>query len=223
MMVTKPPMQEFADLDALAAAVAMETARLLRQAVVERGRAVLGVTGGRTPEAYLPLLARDFADWDKVTVVLVDDRWVPPTSPDSNEGLARRCLPQARILSLVHGHSTLAEDAVAASRHLAQLPEPWDVALLGMGEDGHIASLFPKTGAVCDPALYCLAVPQAPRHPRISLSAAALHRFQRCLLAITGMEKRVILERAYGEGDPDQLPARLLFLIRNDIKVFWSP
>lgn len=208
----------FADQDELAKAVAARASAILNQAVEKRGRAMLALSGGSTPKLYLPLLNLRYARWDVTDVRLVDDRWVPIDHSDSNEGMAHRLLPSAKLKGLVTNAVSPQDGLAEAEAGLASSPQPWDLALLGMGADGHIASLFPGTGATKNPAPYCVAVPDAPLHPRISLSAAALLRFQHLLLVITGEDKLEVLARANAENLPVCLPAQA----GERFEIFWS-
>jgi 6-phosphogluconolactonase len=186
-------LQSFSSPTALAKAVAVRTAAILDQAIADRGRALLALSGGSTPKLYLPALDQAFAHWDKVEAFLTDERWVPTDHPDSNEALIRGILPRVRLTGLVNDAADPEAGLGETRQRLATLPEPWDLALLGMGEDGHIASLFPDTGAIDDPDPYCTAVLNAPLYPRLSLSAEALLRFSHRFLVISGKAKHEML------------------------------
>jgi len=203
----------------MAEAVAQRAAALMQEAISHRGRAMAALSGGTTPQLYLPLLHERFTHWEAVDLRLVDDRWVPANHVNSNEGMVRRALPHSRLTGLVNGAPTPLTGLAKASASMASCPEPWDLTLLGMGGDGHIASLFPGTGAAEDPARYCVAVPEAPLHPRISLSATALLRFQKLLLVLTGNDKLDALARAQAEN----LPVWLLARAEDRLEIFWSP
>ncbi|HVI52714.1 MAG TPA: 6-phosphogluconolactonase [Candidatus Sulfotelmatobacter sp.] len=212
-------LRRFSGIGVLAQALAERTAALLDQAVSRRGHAMLALSGGSTPRQYLPPLGKSFHYWNDVDVRLIDDRWVPSDHPDSNEGMVRALLPQARLTGLVNDAGDPQAGLAAVKRSLQSCAEPWDVALLGMGPDGHVASLFPGTGALEDPDPFCTAVMTAPLHPRISLSATALRRFRHPLLIITGEEKLAVLERAEADG----LPAALLLERGEALEIFWAP
>lgn len=204
---------------AMAQAVAGRAAAILAEAVTERGRAVLALSGGSTPKLYLPALDSAFAHWDKVEAFLTDERWVPLDHPDSNEALVRGLLPRTHLTGLVNAAADPEAGLAETRRRLEALPQPWDLALLGMGEDGHIASLFPGTGAVHDPDPFCTAVRDAPLHPRLSLSAKALMRFGHRLMIISGERKLDVLSQATQDG----LPVSLLLQEDNRLDVFASP
>lgn len=203
----------------MAQAVASRAAAILDDAVAERGRAVLALSGGSTPKLYLPAVDSAFSHWGQVEAFLTDERWVPVDHPDSNEALVRGLLPRVHLTGLVNEAANPQAGLAETRGRLAALPEPWDLALLGMGEDGHIASLFPGTGAAEDTDSYCTAVSDAMLHPRLSLSAKALARFHHRLLVITGDQKRELLARA----SQDRLPVSLLLQNENQLEVFSSP
>lgn len=186
--------------------IAQQVEHALRQAIVARGQAFLALTGGKTPEVYLPFVFRSTLDWTHVVMTLADDRFVKPDHPDSNAGLIarlRRHTPAAaaRWIPLVQEDEavlTAAADASARLRHAGAWP--LDCAVLGFGEDGHVASVFDPPLAVGggDEDL-CVAVlsPPAPhRHPRVSLSLKALACTRHTILAFTGGRKRDVYERA---------------------------
>jgi len=191
--------------------------------IAAHGRALLAVSGGRSPVALFQALALAAIAWPRVVVTLVDERVVPADHPDSNAALVRAHLlvgaaAQARFLPLVDDPQDLAGCVRRANAQLAALALPISVALLGMGEDGHTASLFPgapELGAALDPDYpesYLAITPpgavaagraangsnrsaSAP-HRRISLSLPALLRARRLLLAIAGQAKRAVYAQA---------------------------
>lgn len=212
-------LQSFSSPTALAKAVAVRAAAILDQAVADRGRALLALSGGSTPKLYLPALDQAFAHWDKVEAFLTDERWVPTDHPDSNEALIRGLLPRVRLTGLVNDAADPKAGLGEIRQRLAALPEPWDLALLGMGDDGHIASLFPDTGAIDDPDFYCTYVLEAPLQPRLSLSAKALMRFRHRFLIIQGTPKRDTLYAAKNTN----IPAYLILSDESLTEVFWTP
>jgi 6-phosphogluconolactonase len=215
----------------MAEALAQRVAEGLREAVQERGRALLVVSGGRSPVPFFECLARQELPWSKVQVSLADERWVPPSHADSNEALVRRHLlqgpaAQATMLGLYHPAESLEEAARLAGQAVAGLP-PIDVLVLGMGDDGHTASLFPGSAnlpAALDPAcpqrVLAMHAPSAP-HERLSLTLPALTDAHLQLLAIQGPGKLATLERALQPEAVEALPIRAL--LRPPLQVHWSP
>ena len=217
-------------LDFLDRACAAMLAGALRAAVQTRGEASLAVAGGRTPEAALRFLSEEDVDWSRVTVSLVDERWVEPASPDSNERLVRQHLLRgragaARFIPMKSDSPDPDEAAFVA----ALPPAPFDAVLLGMGEDGHFASLFPDSpvlGQGLDPASTrrVIAVPRAdqgaPPQPRLSLTLAEIARAGLIVLLVKGKEKQDVIDSAQREGaDPRRLPIAALFAQRRDVRV----
>lgn len=206
----------FTDERQMATALAGAVADALRGGLAARGTASLAVSGGRSPIPFLRALAEMSLDWSKVYVTLVDERWVDPGSPDSNEGTVRRHLLReaagsACLVPLKSETSSLERGVVDARGRTAGLPQPFDAVVLGMGEDGHTASLFP--GAVglaeaLDPAggqrLAGIYPPLAP-HPRITWTLAALLETRHLLLQAGGATKRAVLEAA-AVADPLAMP-----------------
>jgi len=206
----------FTDEHQMATALAGAVADALRGGLAARGAASLAVSGGRSPIPFLRALAEMRLDWSKVYVTLVDERWVTPASPDSNEGLVRRHLLReaagsACLVPLKSAAPSLARGVVDALGRTAGLPQPFDAVVLGMGEDGHTASLFPGAAGLADaldPAgeqrIVGIHPPLAP-HPRLTWTLAALLETRHLLLQAGGASKRAVLEAA-AVADPLAMP-----------------
>ena len=215
----------------LVTALSRRLAKALNDAISLRGEASLVVSGGRTPGPLFAALSRQPIPWRRVWITLADERWVPPDHPQSNEGLVRRQLLQntageARLVGLVTSDATPQAGVASLIERLRQVPRPFDGVLLGMGEDGHTASLFPGAeelqAGLAEDAPTCLAVhpPHAP-HDRISLSARALRDSRWRLLHLTGAGKWRVLRRAMTDGPREALPVRSM--LRAGLDVYWSP
>ncbi|WP_417454754.1 6-phosphogluconolactonase [Kiloniella sp.] len=182
--------------DVLYREVVDRTADLLKQEIKSSGRASLILSGGNTPQKYLPALFSIPLDWGKVTITLSDERWVPQEHRDSNEGMIRKCMEnypeaqKAKFISFYFGEKSPVEDANRLERLLIAEAMPFSVALLGMGADGHICSLFP--GAVDDeesPKGVCIVNRDAPLHPRISLSYEVVRKLKTPILVLNSSMK----------------------------------
>lgn len=217
-------------LTALSEVVAVNAAEALADAIAARGQAFWAVSGGRTPQHYLPILARRPIDWTRVVVTLTDERWVDGNHADSNEGLVRRALlatgaSGARFMRLKTAHSTPAQALAECEATIAALPWPLDLVLLGMGEDGHIASLFPDDLGWGRAAGRCYPVAaMRDRLARMSLSPAALCDARQIFLAISGAVKERMLRKALMPGSPSEIPARLVLCQEAvPVRVFFVP
>jgi 6-phosphogluconolactonase len=216
-------------------ALAATIAARLAAAIELRGRASLVVSGGRTPVGVFDLLSRQPLDWHAVTITLADERWVAPTHEDSNEHLVRSHLLRreaaaARFVPLKTAAATPEEGVAQAAAALSEIARPFDVVVLGMGSDGHTASLFPEASelpAALDPEapLPCIAVrpPRAP-YPRMTLTLRALLEARAILVEIAGADKRGVIERALLPGDEAEMPIRAVLRQRKvPVDIFWSP
>jgi 6-phosphogluconolactonase len=224
----------FESREALAATLADDVAARLAQAIAKRGRATLAVSGGATPKRFLTALSRRELAWDKVTVTLVDERFVPETDERSNQRLIAEHLLQgkaarARFLPLHNDAATPEEAAEHASATIATLPLPLDVAILGMGLDGHTASFFPE-GDRLDEALsgdagksvLPMRAPDAGE-PRLTLSFAVLAEAQLLALHIEGAEKMAVLEKAEQDGPEEEMPIRaVLRRAKTPVALYWA-
>lgn len=204
---------------AQAAALAAAVAGCLHHCLQAQGRAVLAVSGGRSPVAFFEALAQEQLDWPNVTLTLVDERLVPPGHADSNAALVRRHLLRhaaaaARFLPLVGGQTDVSDPAAALAAAEADFPTP-DIAVLGMGADGHTASLFPQApqlAAAVSPECRSKLVHTSPvsaAHERIGMSLNALAAVPQLFLSIRGADKRAVLEQAAASPAPER-PVSLL-------------
>lgn len=207
----------FNDLSSLSEALAQSAAVTLRSAIEQHGKASLVVPGGHTPTFYLPQLAQMALPWQHVFVTLSDERWVEPTSAQSNERLVREHFLQQiqqppHFIALKTGHAHPDQAIAAIDARLTELPQPFSLVILGLGADGHIASLFP--GMTLDPdsatSLCQTATPPAAPSLRISLSLRALIHSDRIILVITGQEKRQLVDRLIASPDANIPFVRLM-------------
>ena len=187
--------------DALAAAVAAN----LRAAIEARGEALLAVSGGTTPHGFMRALSSQQLDWSRVIVTLCDERWVPARHERSNARLVRETLLQgaastARFVGLYADAPDPEAGIAQVAARIAALPLPLDVAVLGLGLDGHIASLFPDADHfddALDPHGSERVLPmRAPSagEPRVTLTAPLLAAARALYLHIEGPEKKRVFE-----------------------------
>ena len=208
----------------LAWQLADSTVQSLHAAINQRGHAVLAVSGGKSPIALFEALRVLPLEWQRVTVLLVDERCVPHDHAESNTALVRRHLLQdaAAAATFVPFFDTvpdtLDEPALirlvdAANRRLATQPWPMDMAVLGMGDDGHAASLFPGAPGL-NQALYSSGPvawvrPATAPHARLTLTLPALLATRELALAISGASKLAVFQQARLGAD-ETLPVSLI-------------
>ena len=196
----------------------------LHQAIEQRGHAVLAVSGGKSPVPLFEALRAQPLDWSRVSITLVDERCVPHDHPDSNTALVRAHLLQqgAAAASFVPWFDALPDPlddkalqalADAASQRLAREPWPWDLAILGMGEDGHTASLFPHAPGL-QQALHASGPvawtrPLNAPHARLTLTLPALLATRELVLPLIGPAKLRVYQQARLSED-DTLPISLV-------------
>ena len=213
-MTHRTSMNEFSSGHQAIGAAATRLEQILKQSLALRGKASLGVCGGRTASALFPVLSQCHLDWANVHIFLVDERWVPIDDDDSNERLVRRLLLQgpaaaARFYGLKTRHASAKNALNEVEQRLVDLGVPFDVVFLGMGDDGHIASLFPG-GCENEERTRLVAASTAPVQPveRISLSPGALDQARHIILPVIGATKRAVLDKALTPGPVSRLPVR---------------
>lgn len=205
----------------------------LSAAVAKRGQASLVVSGGSTPKPLFEVLSQRLLPWSKVTITLADERWVDISSKDSNEAMIREVLirnaaAEAIFVPLKNSAATAEEGQALCQQAVANIHLPFDLVILGMGEDGHTASLFPGvSGSALDsdkPELCAAIKPPAAPHERMSLTARAILNSQKIILHIVGDKKWQVYREASLPGLPDELPVRVvLHQAQVPVDVYWSP
>lgn len=220
---------------ALADGLAKAVAAALVAGIAERGSASIAVSGGSTPKAFFKALSAEPIDWAKVTVTLVDERFVAPDSDRSNEKLVRDNLlvgaaAAAGFQPLYYPTATAEEAAATATKETAKIGRPFNVAVLGMGGDGHTASFFPGGSRLAE-ALD----PGTPRgvmtmqadgagEPRLTYTFTSLADARLLVLHIEGDAKKTVLETAQGDGPETDMPIRaILRRAPSPVAIYWAP
>lgn len=214
---------------------AVSLASALGRSLEERPRARLLLSGGSTPGPVYSALAKAPLEWGRIDVALVDERWLQPNDPDSNARLVRETLIShqaagARFETLTQPGRSIEEAVATANMHARS---PADVVVLGMGDDGHTASLFPHMmglrEALATRAAYVAVdasgCPGAGRWPRrISLTPAGLEPAHTRILLIRGERKRELLDEVLAGDDPLEYPVRMALLTPGEVlHVHWCP
>lgn len=213
---------------ATSATIARHIADALRAAIAARGQASLAVSGGKSPIPLFEVLREQELDWARVSIVLVDERIVPRDHEASNTALVARHLLQGkaaaarfcmffRELAPVFNADVLDALVRDATDRIADLPWPLDVAVLGMGEDGHTASLFAGApgyarAIASDDRLAWVVPEQAPvpaPHARLTFTLHALLEARELVLSIAGDNKLAVYHQAAAKADP-ALPVSLV-------------
>ncbi|MEI7600175.1 MAG: 6-phosphogluconolactonase [Aestuariivirga sp.] len=207
--------------EALAETLARDVADELARAIEAKGKATLAVSGGTTPKLFFEKLSQIDIAWSRVSVTLVDERQVPETSERSNARLVREYLLQnkaaaARFVPLVDN-----PDA-------AKIPA-FDVAVLGMGNDGHTASFFPGGDTLAEAIdagtpkrLIAITAPGAGE-PRLTFTLPVLEEAGRLALHIEGAEKQQVLKQALAEGPEEDMPVRAVLRGAAPVTLYWCP
>lgn len=224
---------EFENTSALDIELSAKVAKLLIADIADTGSASLVVSGGRTPMGFFHLLSQQMLDWSKVSITLADDRWVDADHADSNEKLVRANLlineaHQATFIGLKNSAADAIIGAPEAELALAAVGK-FTVLILGMGDDGHTASLFPGADALAlgldmDSGRTCIGVtPTAAPHQRISMTLPRLLDSQQIIIHISGAGKQQVLEQAQAGDDVKALPIRaILNQQQAPLAIYWA-
>ncbi|MBB5322404.1 6-phosphogluconolactonase [Marinobacter oulmenensis] len=216
-----------------AEALADDVAKVLRRRLKHARNATLVVSGGSTPVPFFQALSGKTLDWGRVVVVLADERWVPDTHPDSNAALLRAhllqdCAACAQFLQMEVGEGDPETALPAIERQLAPLALPVDVLVLGMGNDGHTASLFPdapelaQAMAADNECRVALMTPPSQSRKRITLTPPVLAGARFTALHLKGQEKLDTLATALADlDDPMAMPIRAF--LKPGLEIYWSP
>ena len=226
---------DYDTIDELADAVAGDVGFIIDSAVDARNASLIAVPGGKTGPAVFPKLAAQKLPWKRVTVIPTDDRLVPVESDQSNvREIARAFLPTgARVIPIATEIADYKLAGNSADARLQDLPWPPDLVWLGVGEDGHTASIFagpdmqdaldaPKArravGVMPDP------MPKNAPVARVTLTRAAILSARTILITVTGQKKRELLEQAIADGQSSKLPiGRVLAEAEHPIDIHWCP
>lgn len=226
---------EYDSLDELADAVAGDVGFIIESAIDARAASLIAVPGGSTGPAIFPKLVAQKLAWKKVTIIPTDDRLVPMEDERSNvRAIAKAFLPQgARVIPIAADIADYRLAGNSADARLQDLPWPPDLIWLGMGKDGHTASIFagPDLKDALDApkarrAIGIMPDPLPPEAPvaRVSLTRSAILSARTVMITITGQEKRALLEQAIADGQSSRLPiGRVLAEAEQPIDIHWCP
>jgi 6-phosphogluconolactonase len=227
-------LHRFPDMPSLIDALVELTCRELRQSLARGRRASLVVPGGSTPVPFYVRLAQQPLAWERIFITLTDERWVSTRHRASNERLMREHLfrdaaASAQVVGLKSFGANSEAGAKRAWQRLEVMPRPFDIVVMGMGDDGHIASLFPDDPASAlglDSAQPpgCVAA-KAPAEPslRVSLNLSALLQTRQLVLLATGDRKLQLIEQEGVPAVSKRLPLHhLLVQQRVPVQVYWT-
>jgi 6-phosphogluconolactonase len=228
-------MHAFASGAELAAGLADKVAEALSAAIAARGSASIAVSGGSTPKVFFQELSSRVLDWDKVTITLVDERFVPPDNPRSNHLLVNANLLKdkaaaAQFLPLYQPAADAKKSAVIATRETRGIDDPFDIAIVGMGGDGHTASFFPGGNNLklaldtSTPRGIITMEADGAGEPRLTFTFSSLQDARLLVLHIEGESKKEVLAKAEQPGDEMEMPIRA-FLRRaaSPLQIYWAP
>ena len=205
---------------------------ILTEAIRKRGRASMAVSGGSTPIRLFKEFSLLSIDWTKIDLTLADDRWVDAKNADSNELLVRTHLiknkaAQVNFISLKNDAKTAKEGQIYSEKMLRKITLPFDVVVLGMGSDGHTASLFPCSDELPEAmnlnnSNYLISTsPKTAPYERISLTARVIFDSKNVFLHLNGSSKLQTLESAMEYKDLNKMP--IYTFLKNGLSIYWSP
>lgn len=203
-----------------------------------QGKATLLLSGGSTPGPLYQQLSTATLDWNKVDIALVDERWVDSEHLASNERLLRENLlinraKNANFTGMKNPHTSSVAGSAECNKSYSELSSPYTLCLLGMGPDGHTASLFPKAKGLIEAlhiSQYCTAINARPSATtgdyveRMTMTPWSIMQSKKIILLFTGKEKWSVFTQAQYSASPEDLPLSI-FLQQDkvDIDVYWAP
>ena len=212
--------------------LARSISEILIDAINKSGRASLAVSGGSTPKPLFEELSFINLDWSRVDLTLVDDRWVDSDHKDSNELLVKTHFiknkaARVNFVPLKNDAQSAKEGVPLSEEALKNIVMPFDIIILGMGTDGHTASLFPcsdelPVGMDLNTMSNLVAItPKTAPYDRISLTAKSIFDAKKVILHLNGSAKLHTLEEAMNLSDSSQMP--IYAFLENGLDIFWSP
>ncbi len=223
----------FTEQDVLIASLSQSILKQLQDAIDKKGKASLLVSGGSTPKPLFEKLRKAPLAWEKVSIGLCDERWVPSTHEESNENLVKTYLLQekaakATFVGMYNEEADIETAEKVCSKKIKATLFPFDVLILGMGSDAHTASLFPKNIKLekafdLQSEELCIAIePTTAPHLRMSLTRSAILSANNLYLHFEGEEKRTVYAKALAGNDMYKMPIRsVLNQDMKDIKVYY--
>ncbi len=234
-MISSPDaIKSFSNQEDLNQNLACIIAAILETSLKKREEACLIVSGGSTPKPLFSTLSQIKIDWNNVSTTLADERWVSTSDKDSNENMVRKYLLQnqaasAQFTGLKTNDKTAQEAEQLCEQRFQSLPRA-DLLILGLGNDGHTASLFPgapqlSTALDLNSNRTCMAMrPASTPQERMTLTLPALLLSRQIILHITGDKKLEVLHKAFSDGPVQEMPIRAI--LRNSlipVSIFWAP
>ena len=224
---------KFDSRDALLRHLLQDVMTGLSSALESRGQASMLLSGGTSPGALYRMMSDQDIAWDRIWFGLSDERWVAPDHPDSNENLVRQTLltgraAAANFIGLKSTPDDIAAGQAETEQRLLDLPRPFDIVLLGMGLDGHSASLFPDSADVAaaldnDSKALCQPVRRgAGEIPRMTMTCKALLQSREIKLLIFGAEKWQIYQQARAAKSAAQPVSFILNQQKTPVSVYWA-
>ncbi|MGR8930246.1 MAG: 6-phosphogluconolactonase [Gammaproteobacteria bacterium] len=221
-------------------ALAAECQDVLSEALSKHGAATLLVSGGSTPAPLYEALSKMELNWKKIKVALVDERWVAQDHSASNEALIKRTLlinnaKVAEFTGMKTSSRTPKSGQSETEENYRKLPQPFSLAILGMGQDGHTASLFPHAKGLADALkpdndqlTAAISADQSevtgPNTERMTMTLSALMKTERLIILFTGEDKLAVFSAAQKEGAIEDMPVRaLLHQDQVPVELYWAP
>jgi len=212
--------------------LSLRIGQLLTQSISENGCASIAVSGGRSPIGLFEKLSKINLDWSKVELTLVDERWVDAKNENSNELVVRKHLiqnqaTQVKFFPIKNSAKNSKEEQVLHEQVLQKIKLPFDVIILGMGEDGHTASLFPcckELTQAMDPnnQQKCIVTkPKNAPYERISLTFSTISKAKNLILHMRGSNKLQTFELAMTLKDANKMP--IYAFMEQPLEIYWSP